>query len=154
MSDLQSLLAGTWELSRTVTGGHVMVGSAEFSLRPDGMLHYAESGTTLFSGADRPITFSRSYLYLVGTGPLTIFFDEPQPRLFQHVELVEGPAGWRGEGYHLCTPDTYRSRYDFGRDGQLHVRHAVAGPRKDYVIETQLLRPGAPLPLAPQDPSC
>lgn len=142
MRDLHSHLLGVWSLSRTVTGGHRMSGTATFRLQDDGRLRYAEEGTaTLASGQQLP--FTRGYLYAFAGDVLDILFDEAPPRLFQEVQLVTTAKGWRGTGQHLCQPDTYRSQYTFDRDGGFQTRHEVEGPRKSYVIETTLARAAA-----------
>lgn len=140
MTDLRSLLIGRWTLSRTVTGAHVMQGVAAWVPGEDGVLHYREEGLSLLGGAGRPLKFSRRYLYAAEAQRLRIFFDEAPPRLFQAVALRADAGGWRGTGLHLCASDSYRSTYRFERDGRLHVRHEVSGPRKAYAIATDYAR--------------
>jgi len=135
-------LAGAWRLERRISPAIRMDGEAQFATSADGTLAYEEQGTlTLADGTALPA--NRRYLFRRRPGGFAVFFAEETPRLFHEVALHDADAVLLGETEHLCTPDHYRSRYEFHPDGSFTIRHEVAGPRKDYVSLTHYARPAA-----------
>jgi len=69
-----------------------------------------------------------------------VYFAEEPPRLFHQIELRPDGDAFAGSATHACSPDVYRSDYRFLADGTFVIRHAVRGPRKDYVSTTVFRR--------------
>ena len=57
--------------------------------------------------------------------------------VFEEVQFVPEAEGtlW-AEATHLCGEDRYHSEYRLGPGRRFTIRHAVFGPRKEYVSET------------------
>lgn len=124
-----------------------MAGEAVFSppgaAADCGFYRYVETGDLFVADGGAPVAFSRSYLYGAWEQGLDIRFDDGERRPFHRVALVVSGAGeLGGEGYHLCPPDTYRSRYRFVMPLAFEIVHAVEGPRKNYVISSRYDRTG------------
>lgn len=147
-------LIGTWGFSRRVSTGEVVSGVATLAALAvvggeSRRWAYHEEGE-LVTAAGAALTATSEYIFALEGGVLTVFF--PDERVFQRAVLVVsglavgGLADFdsglvapvlTGESTHVCGEDTYVSRYSFGADGGAwQVRHAVAGPRKDYVSAT------------------
>ncbi|KAA8894912.1 hypothetical protein FN846DRAFT_972140 [Sphaerosporella brunnea] len=58
---------------------------------------------------------------------------------------VEGEGGWKAAAEHLCDKDWYWPAYRFvfkaARLERFWIRYKVKGPQKDYVAETEYVRP-------------
>jgi len=136
-------LEGIWALERVIEGQASMTGTAVFAPRPDGRLRYREEGRVrLLDG--RSFDAHRAYLFEGRPDGFAVFFAEEPPRLFHHIALDPGAGNgvtWTGAAAHLCAADLYDSGYRFLADGRFIVRHAVRGPRKDYVTTTAFRRP-------------
>ena len=141
MQDFRSTLIGDWTLTRAVSDGHAMTGTATFSPQPDGALYYHEQGILkLPDEAGKELQFSRAYLYRFAGPALTVLFDEAAPRTFEEIEIAGGAEDWRGSGRHLCDQDWYFSDYAFEAGSGFRTSHRVEGPRKSYTIETRYSR--------------
>ncbi len=137
--ELIQVLAGEWRYSRTITGGVYAGGTVIFEKIGSRRLRYNETGTLQLEDG-RQLAASRSYLFDLSDRYLTVLFDERPPRLFHELSLAGSlQTGLEGRGEHLCGPDFYRSEYVFRSDAVI-IRHAVSGPRKDYVSTTNLTR--------------
>jgi hypothetical protein len=128
--DVFSALAGTWQLSRTVSGWNFH-GSAVFRAEGANELQYEENG--ILAKPDHADTqASRRYIYRYEADRIIVYFDERPARIFEILDLKRAPNGtWEAEAEHACDPDHYASRYAFGPD-TIMISHAVRGPRKDY----------------------
>lgn len=129
-------LTGIWRFSRVIDNGARMEGTAVFTPRPDGWLHYREDGTMRLPSGQ---TFEayRSYFYAPLAGGFAVYFDETPPetppRLFHEIRLGDDLTG---QAPHQCAADLYESEYRFQPDGSFTVVHAVSGPKKGYRMET------------------
>lgn len=142
---LLAALAGDWILERTVESADPgqcgsLSGQATFAPGGEGRLAYREDGLlTLGAGSFRA---ERRYLFAARPDGFAVLFDERPPRLFHEIALVpEAKETLAGSAEHRCGADLYVSRYRFGPDGGFVVEHRVAGPRKDYRIESRYRRP-------------
>ena len=132
--DVFSALAGTWELSRTISEWKFR-GSAVFSAQGPNELRYEENGILSKQG-NADISAFRRYLYRYEADRIAIYFDEHPERLFQVLDLQRAQNGsWEAQAEHPCPPDHYASRYSFGA-GTILITHVVHGPRKDYEMVT------------------
>jgi hypothetical protein len=132
--DVFSVLAGTWQLSRTIGEWNFRGRAVFFPHGPD-ELRYEENGILSRQGTS-DITASRRYIYRYEAGQIAIYFDERPERIFEILDLRLTPNGaWEAEAEHACHPDHYVSHYAFG-SGTIMIRHAVRGPRKDYEMVT------------------
>lgn len=110
-----------------------MSGKARFSRTESGAALYCEAGVFRLDSGES-LSARQSYLYEAVEGGFTVRFVE-SGELFHRVLLVQDGEISRGEAEHLCGADLYASAYHF-RKGGFAVRHAVKGPRKDYVVRT------------------
>jgi hypothetical protein len=117
-----------------------MSGLAVFNAIQGDRLRYHETGSLTLSEG-RSFHFERRYIYEANRDALRILFDEPSPRLFQHIMLSVSAGEPRGHGLHLCSPDVYRSTYKFSLPGSFRIVHHVDGPRKSHSIDTIYHRP-------------
>lgn len=125
-------LTGTWHFTRAIDNGARMDGTAVFTPRAEGWLHYREDGTMRLPDGQTFQSY-RSYLYAPIEGGFAVYFDEDPPRLFHEIHL--GPD-LIGGAPHQCAADLYDSRYQFHPDGSFTLVHAVTGPKKGYRMET------------------
>jgi hypothetical protein len=116
-----------------------MIGTATFTGRGRGRFDYAERGELKLTNGRR-LDAERHYLLEETADGFTVWFAEAPPRLFHRIALRWTGQALVGAGQHLCGDDRYDSRYAFCADGSFSVHHAVAGPRKDYAIETRYRR--------------
>lgn len=132
-------LAGAWHLERTIEGQASMTGTAVFSPFEAGLLKYREEGRIRLADG-KEFDGHREYLFERTPGGFLVHFAETPPRLFHAIEVVRDGDALAGSAVHLCTPDTYDSSYRFLADGSFSIRHAVRGPRKDYLSATVFRR--------------
>jgi len=132
-------LEGAWQLMRTIEGQAEMQGVALFTREGPDSLHYREDGRVRLANG-QSFDGHRAYRFERAPDGLAVFFAETPPRLFHAIALTADGDGWTGAATHLCTPDTYESRYRFLADGRFVIRHTVHGPRKAYVSETVFTR--------------
>ncbi|HUN49137.1 MAG TPA: DUF6314 family protein [Stellaceae bacterium] len=132
--------AGLWTLERRIAGHAAMRGTARFAPLPGGGIEYREEGELRLATGEQ-LDATRSYRFRALSNGFAVFFAEAPPRLFHEISLVlRSDGSLAGEARHLCAPDLYLSEYRFAPDGQFSVRHAVRGPRKDYMISTRYRR--------------
>jgi hypothetical protein len=134
-------LEGAWTLRRSIDNGGSMIGTALFTGR-GGCYEYTERGELTLANGCR-LDAERRYLFDEAIDGFTVWFLEAPPRLFHRIALCRTGPALIGGGLHLCGDDRYDSRYAFHADGWFSVRHTVAGPHKDYAIETRYER-GSP----------
>ena len=137
--DLLQQLNGTWAFERNSPGQATMTGTAVIAAIAPDLSAYEERGT-LTTAEGRTFQFARKYRYRATEKSFDILFDETPLRLYQSVSLVARNGGWRGSGFHLCSPDEYRSDYSFDPPDLFMTTHNVTGPRKSYLIETRYRR--------------
>jgi len=137
--DLLQQLNGTWAFERYSPGQATMAGTAVIAAIDPDLSSYEERGT-LTTAEGRSFQFTRKYRYRATEESFDILFDENPPRLYQSVKLVHEDGGWIGSGFHLCSPDEYRSDYSFDPPDSFTTTHHVTGPRKSYRIETRYSR--------------
>lgn len=136
MMDLHDILVGKWHFGRNASTSERFEGVARFTPRDDGALDYREDGrVTLRNGSGT--TFFRCYVYRLEGAVMTVHFQDM--RLFHQVTLTRVGDCWQGRGHHLCVADVYSSRYDIA-PGRIAITHDVAGPAKDYRLETEYRR--------------
>jgi hypothetical protein len=116
-----------------------MTGAAIFTRQADHRLEYHEQGRFRLP-AGQIIDAERHYIFEEHDGGFTVLFAERPPRLFHRIALERSGANVVGTGMHLCGDDRYDSRYEFHPDGSFLIRHAVCGPRKNYVMHTTYRR--------------
>ena len=128
-------LLGEWRLEREIRGHAAIEGLLTVSARADGAAEYREKvAVTTREGA----VFSGSQRYLVtrAKNGFVLSFAETGA-VFQEIYLAAtAEGGLRGEAIHRCGEDVYRSEYALGPGRRFTVRHAVTGPRKQYVSDT------------------
>ncbi len=129
------LLKGTWRITRSISDGSHLEGTAEFI--PQGThLHYTESGTLhLPDGTE--LHAERSYIFAPRDGGFAVYFDEKPMRLFHEIMLDDHG---RGAAEHMCGDDLYRSIYTFHDHGGFTISHHVTGPKKEYEMVTEYVR--------------
>ncbi|MCU1321419.1 MAG: hypothetical protein JWM43_1068 [Acidobacteriaceae bacterium] len=116
-----------------------MSGLACFDAAEGGRLLYRESGElTLQDGTT--LRSEQRYLYEPIEGGFAVRLHGSE-ELFETVLPVADAGGnWVGSAEHLCKADSYASEYVFRPDGTFQIRHAVQGPRKDYLVHTSYVR--------------
>lgn len=89
---------------------------------------------TLHLPGHPPIPGRRAYLWLTVSAGIAVCFDDGRP--FHEFALGEsGPSAM-----HLCGADRYDVVYDFADWPVWTTTWEVAGPRKDYRMETLFVR--------------
>jgi hypothetical protein len=128
-------LLGRWSFVREISGHGSMTGLATFEGVDANYAVYRESGELRLQGGET-LRAEQRYVYAKVEDGFAVYFHDTG-ELFQCVEFnaVEGDV-WKGSASHLCKADVYDSEYCFHGEGTFLVRHAVRGPRKDYVIRT------------------
>ncbi len=124
---------GRWRVRRRIRQADGVIarfeGGACFT--PDGTgLAYVESGLLQLAGGAR-LAAERRYLWRAeGREAIAILFEDGRP--FHRLELCARAPADR----HLCPPDLYEVRYDFGGWPCWRTIWEVRGPRKDYVMSS------------------
>ena len=137
--DVFDQLEGSWSLERIIEGLATMEGVATFTRDGADALAYHEEGEVrLVHG--QAVKAHRDYRFERAPRGFNVLFAEVTPRLFHRIELAREDTALTGAAAHLCAPDTYDSSYQFLADGSFVIRHAVRGPRKDYVSTTTFSR--------------
>ena len=134
-----SFLLGRWRIERMVPGQAVMEGMLTVTEKLGGQATYNEQvAVRTTRGAE--FLGSRRYDLMQSENGFVLCFAETGA-VFEEVRFAANPGGsLHGEAEHLCGEDWYRSAYVFGPGPQFRVRHAVTGPRKDYVSVTTFQR--------------
>jgi len=151
-------IQGTWKLHRrlhslipTFPSG-VLDGTASFHPRApsdgtfDAEFLYIESGVL---ATDRGFNMQASrryvYRYREDTEQISVWFVKEDAKsvdyLYHNLAFqLEKPHCWTAKAEHLCIDDMYETTYDFRFRGialeTFGVKHAVKGPKKDYVSDT------------------
>ncbi|MGJ7507686.1 DUF6314 family protein [Variovorax sp. GT1P44] len=128
-------LEGTWDLVRTIENQATMTGVAVFTPQPVAMLKYREECRVRLADG-KAFDAHREYRFERSADGFSVYFGEEPLRLFHRIRIVPDAVALFGSAPHLCAPDTYDSSYRFLVDGTFTIRHAVRGPRKDYVSDT------------------
>jgi len=136
-------LEGTWDLDRTIETQATMTGIATFKRQDGDTLAYREEGRVQLADG-KVFEAHREYRFKRAPRGFTVFFAEVPPRVFHHIELTRHDDALLGQATHHCTPDVYDSTYRFLGEGAFIIRHAVRGPRKDYVSSTIFKRRETP----------
>lgn len=129
--------SGTWQIARLVSdrrSGQTgrFDGQVALSLCGDG-LAYVETGQ-LRIGSGPAMTATRRYLWRFLNGFVQVSFEDGRP--FHSFQ-----AGVSGAGTdHLCGADNYRVTYGFADWPVWTTVWQVAGPRKDYTLESRYWR--------------
>ena len=133
--DAFSFLLGEWRVEREVSGEARMEGWLTIREIGAGEAEYRERvSVTTAAGA----VFAGSQRYVVRRldDGFVLCFAEAGA-VFEEVRFAAGGDGvLRAEARHLCGEDWYRSAFEVGPGRQFRIRHAVSGPRKQYVSET------------------
>jgi len=132
-------LEGAWELGRTIENQATMTGIAKFRRHDPNALDYREEGRVQLADG-KAFDAHREYRFERAPHGFLVFFAEEPPRLFHRIELIGDGDALSGSATHLCAPDVYDSDYRFLADGTFVIRHAVRGPRKNYVSATVFTR--------------
>ena len=129
-------LVGVWTLERTIKPGGVMVGQAEFKPVSDTEYHYIEQGSLTLDHGEEIKDVKRAHIYKLEKDTIQIYYaDGPDNgKLFQVLEFT---SDTEAQAEHLCRYDLYESAYSFALPAEFTVRHAVKGPKKDYVSKTK-----------------
>lgn len=136
-----AFLLGDWRLEREIPGQAVAAGVLTVAETMDGAAEYRERVVVrTTTGAE----FSGSQRYLVKRleDGFVLCFAETGA-IFEEVRFTVGAdcgpgleGSLRAEAAHQCGEDWYRSTYVLGPGRRFTIRHAVSGPRKEYVSET------------------
>ena len=125
-------LLGSWKIEREVSGMATMAGTAEVRTLSHGQAEYSER-TAVRTSDGTAFYASQSYLVSQTRNGFAMHF-AATGELFQQVCFTGCPGdGLQAKAVHLCGEDRYDSEYAFARMGRLVIRHAVNGPRKNYV---------------------
>ncbi|MEO0830046.1 MAG: DUF6314 family protein [Pseudomonadota bacterium] len=130
---------GAWTLMRRIEDrqqGQVstLAGSATFA--NDGFgLTYREEGALSVDGQP-PLSASRTYLWRRGEGlSVKVLFEDGSA--FHAISLGRTMP----EATHICAPDLYYVTYDFNRWPSWSSDWRVRGPKKDYRMRSDYVRP-------------
>jgi hypothetical protein len=140
MTDLETYLLGTWQLTREIIDHHGgdrlhLKGIAEVKRLPSGVLSYFEQAT--LETDETSLEFTRTYLFRPnGTAEASVEFDDGST--FFDLDLRSGRCRVR----HLCDQDLYLGLILTTNDGW-YTRWRCRGPEKNYVATTYLSRQAA-----------
>ena len=135
-------LTGIWTFDREIPGYASVMGEARITPEGADTARYEESAqVSLVQGGTLHAT--QCYCYrrwpAVSNG-LEILFCETG-ELFHRLAFEQGSDGsLEAHARFLCAADEYLSEYRLDRDGCLHVRQTVRGPKKDYQVRTTYVR--------------
>ena len=123
---------GTWRLHRTINdrlAGQQLTGQGTATLGPDWL--WSERLTLTWPDGQHTDGLRR-YRWVPQGRAIAILFEDDRP----FHKLVLGQLHWAAQ--HDCEPDTYMGRYDFSDWPRWQVTWQVHGPRKDYLMVSQL----------------
>lgn len=138
-------LRGSWRVQRKLGDVGTMQGVAHFSAWAPGVWHYEEKGWAAW-GRSRRTPVQRAYAYLYNDGAIAVhFWDSAAHRpggLLHALQFESQPDtdAWVAVGCHRCGQDTYQAMYRFCLPAHFQLTYWVRGPRKHYVLQTQLER--------------
>ena len=134
-ADAFHFLLGCWQIERTVSGIALMEGRLTVLDCGNDKAEYRERVSVktvdgaAFTGAQR-------YWVTRSEDGFTLCFVETRT-VFEEVRFAGTVGGGlRAEAAHLCGKDWYQSEYVLGPGHCFTIRHAVTGPRKDYVSDS------------------
>lgn len=127
--------AGRWELVREISDGSRFFGEANGELLATDTLRMSESGTLVLPDATEIQGYRKWIWRFSGDGQLAIFYDEPDGRLYHHLDLVWNDGIWAADASHRCEDDTYDGKYRLG-DTVMEIETKVSGPNKDYRLKS------------------
>ncbi len=131
-------ILGEWLIERTIPGTAMIYGTADVVLLPSGDALYREQVTvTLESG--KTLLGRCSYHHRRMEDGFVILFAETSA-IFQTLQFRSQGGDLIAKAQHTCALDLYSSEYVLRANGGFAVRHCVRGPRKNYVIATELRR--------------
>lgn len=122
-------------------------------------LLYREEGILSFEGQTNTLEVYQEYLYhFENSEGIYVYFlhsehgQKVTGGLFHQIVLTEEDTHHiKGEGFHLCAKDEYKTDYLFEiNENQLekfHLNHQVKGPQKDYMANTIFLKENQELQL-------
>jgi len=129
------MLLGRWSFAREISEHGSMNGTAVFQPVSEGRAEYFEFGELALRNGGR-LHAEQRYVYKMTDDGFAVYF-HATGEIFQRAIFSEHENGeWRASASHICNQDVYDSEYCFGESGTFAVRHAVRGPKKDYVIRT------------------
>ena len=129
------LFVGRWALVREISDGSRFSGEAGFEPMTADTLRVSEKGMLVLPDA-RKIQAYRNWIWrFSGESQLSIFYDEPNGRLYHQLNLVWDDGNWTADGSHQCGDDMYAGVYRLG-DRVMEIETAVSGPNKDYRLKS------------------
>lgn len=129
------LFVGQWTLVREISDGSRFSGEAGFVPIAADSLRVSEKGMLVLPDA-RKIQAYRNWIWrFSGESQLSIFYDEPDGRLYHQLNLVWADGIWSADASHRCEDDTYAGKYRLG-DRVMEIETTVSGPNKDYRLKS------------------
>ncbi len=139
---------GSWEVRGAAT--YRLFDSNPFKIL------YREEGVMTFEDNPNTVDIYQEYLYhFENPNDISVFFvssengQKTMGDLFHTIVLRQENHQIRGEGFHLCGGDEYKTDYLFEMNENLlerfHLNHQVMGHKKNYVANTVFLKEGLEL---------
>ncbi|MEL6640299.1 MAG: DUF6314 family protein [Pseudomonadota bacterium] len=124
----------TWRLDRQLADRRGEMngnysGQANWTMRQDGGVDYAEAGTLMLARGGQ-MRAERQYLWRWETAGVAVFFADGA---FFHRFV---PTGKTEGTTHLCGDDIYNVAYDFSQWPNWSATWDVSGPRKAYTAHS------------------
>lgn len=132
-------LPGQWALSRVLSSGEHMTGTAHFRHLDPALLHYREDGLLIVAGGNA-LPVYREYYYRLEHDQIRVCFAEHNNHRTLHI--LRFAPGRLTTDVHQCGSDTYIGHYNFSADDRFAISMEVAGPHKNYTILTTYDRIG------------
>ena len=129
---------GAWQIERHIYDqlsdrAGTLVGTARFVLA-GGDVQYSETGTLRW-GQGAPMQATRTYVWKFDDKDVAVQFENGAP--FHDFRLDHSAP----TAAHFCRPDHYEVAYDFATFPSWSATWRVKGPRKDYEMVTNFVRP-------------
>ena len=141
---------GAWEYTRSITGQPMsgkVKGKAIFHQLDNNDLAYEEQGEFLIDGTPliQKVTKSYCYRYHTQSDAIQVFFSDTinYQELFHELQVSRDSNNIMiAHGKHLCGKDHYTTEYTFPvvPFTQFDIKHAVIGPKKNYIAKTTYQR--------------
>ena len=131
-------ILGKWLIERTIPGTAMICGTADVALLPSGEALYQEQVTVALESG-KTLLGRCSYRHRRMEDGFVILFAETS-YVFQTLQFHPLGEDLIAEAQHACALDLYCSEYVLRANGGFTIRHSVRGPRKNYVIATELRR--------------
>ncbi|MBX9976797.1 MAG: hypothetical protein K2X98_00910 [Alphaproteobacteria bacterium] len=130
-----------WHLSRTLSDGGCMEGTAVFTPLTDKheQLHYSEKG--IFHQCSHPLLppteFYQDYVYtFYEKNMFSIHFSHEEGQKFMTFSTTQNPS----LSTHVCKNDRYTGYFEQLTNDRFSLTYDVKGPRKNYRSVTHYLR--------------